>query len=348
MSGLTPLFLLSSEAQKKTKDPSAPSNAEGRFFSRTIGMASFPSYLRSRSGWAELLELKRTAEPHVHQIEPTNSCPYSCVMCPRPTRMERGVGFMDFALYQKIIDEISGFPEQVRGKEIELFHFGESLLHPRLHEMAGYASDRGLKITLSVNAPELSPRRLEKLLENRPFRIIVSFDGYDEASYRRIRGRAADYGKAVENISYVAGLLKSGRGLAGAGITLRIIRLNMNDGRIEGFRREWEDKGVPVEVREFFPWTEKELVTLGALRKYPPYMPCPFPWQYLAVQWDGTVVPCCRDYNGVNPMGNVRDASLREIWNGEPYSRFRGRHRSGEYGGNEFCKGCMEIFYTEG
>lgn len=308
-------------------------------------MVSFPSSLKSRAGWAELLELKRTAEPHVHQIEPTNSCPYSCVMCPRPVRMERGVGFMEMDLYRKIIDEISGFSEPVRKKEIELFHFGESLLHPAIAEMAGYASGKGLNITLSVNAPELTPPILHKLIESGPLRIIISFDGYDEESYRAIRGQGADYEKASANLEYAAGLVK--KGLPRTKMSLRIIRLNRNSARIEDFRKRYEATGLPVEIREFFPWTEKELVTLGMVRKYPPFMPCPFPWQYLVVQWDGAVVPCCRDYNGVNPMGNANLSTLKEIWNSARYAAFREEHCTGDYGANAFCKGCMEIFYTE-
>jgi len=260
--------------------------------------------------------------------------------------MKREVGFMDIGLFRGIIDEIAGFSEPVRGKEIELFHFGESLLHPQIGEMSGYASAKGLNVTLSVNAPELSPRLLDALVANGPCRIIISFDGYDEESYREIRGPFADHAKALENIEYAATLAK--KGLSGTKISLRIIRLNRNNARIEEFRRFWEARGVPVEVREFFPWTEKELTALGAVKKYSPFMPCPFPWQYLVVQWDGTVVPCCRDYNGVNPMGNVRVSTLREIWNGDIYAGFRAQHRTGDYGANDFCRNCMEIFYTEG
>ena len=306
----------------------------------------FPSSLRSRAGWVELLELKRTFEPHVHQIEPTNSCPYSCVMCPRQSRMEREVGFMDFELYRKIIDEIAGFSEPVRSKEIELFHFGESLLHPRIHEMAGYASGKGLNVTLSVNAPELTPSLLDSIVASGPLRIIISFDGYDEKSYKEIRGSAADFEKASRNLEYAASRVRSGLGKTK--LSLRIIRLNSNAAHIDGFKKRWEALGLTVEVREFFPWTEKELTALGIVKKYPPFMPCPFPWQYLVVQWDGTVVPCCRDYNGVNPMGNVRGSSLKEIWNSAQYKGFRAQHSTGSYGENEFCRNCMEIFYTEG
>lgn len=260
--------------------------------------------------------------------------------------MEREVGFIDIGLFRRIIDEVSGFSEPVRGKEIELFHFGESLLHPQIASLAGYASAKGLNTVLSVNAPELTPRLLDSLVASGPCRIIISFDGYDAESYREIRGPAADYVKALENLEYAARVVKTG--LSGARISLRIIRLNANSERIEDFRRFWESRGLQVEVREFFPWTEKELTALGIVKKYPPFMPCPFPWQYLVVQWDGTVVPCCRDYNGVNPMGNVRESSLKEIWNSERYADFRAQHRTGDYGGNDFCRNCMEIFYTEG
>lgn len=54
-----------------------------------------PASFRSRAGWAELFELQRPSEPHIHQIEPTNHCPYQCIMCPRSTKMTRELGFME-------------------------------------------------------------------------------------------------------------------------------------------------------------------------------------------------------------------------------------------------------------
>jgi MoaA/NifB/PqqE/SkfB family radical SAM enzyme len=115
-----------------------------------------PSCLQNRKGWADMFELKRTMEPHIHQIEPTNHCPYSCIMCPRPKHMKRRKGYMELSVYRMIIDEISDYSPSVRDKEIELFHFGESLLHPGLVDMINYASGKQLKIVLSVNGPLLN------------------------------------------------------------------------------------------------------------------------------------------------------------------------------------------------
>jgi radical SAM protein with 4Fe4S-binding SPASM domain len=253
---------------------------------------------------------------------------------------------MDMALYRSIIDEIATFDAAVRTKEIELFHFGESLLHPDIDAMVRYAGTKMLPTVMSVNAPELLPDVAERILASGPSRLIVSLDGYDEASYRRIRGDAADFALALANLRHLAALVRENS--SATKVCIRMIRMKLNESHLEHFSDLWEGSGIAVEIRPFFPWTEKDLTGLGEVQKYPPYMPCPFPWQYLVVQWDGTVVPCCRDYNGVNAVGNVREQSLRDIWNGERYADFRRQHRSGHYGSNEFCHNCMEIFYDNG
>ncbi len=305
-----------------------------------------PISLRSREGWARMLEMRRPRDPHVHQIEPTNHCPYACVMCPRTTRMTRELGFMDMALYRKLIDEIAGFEAEVRDKEIELFHFGESVLHPELAEMVSYGSARGLKMTLSINAPHLAPERADSLLAAGAFRLIISLDGFDDPSYRAIRGKVASFGKAVANLEALAERLR--RQPTPTLVLLRIIELAANREHIGAMRSHWESQGLKVEIREFFPWTEREMAGLGTYERYPPFMPCPFPWQYLVVQWDGSVVGCCRDSNAENRLGDARFQSLREIWNGPAYDAFRRQHETGDYSGNPLCESCMALYYTEG
>jgi radical SAM protein with 4Fe4S-binding SPASM domain len=75
-------------------------------------------------------------------------------------------------------------------------------------------------------------------------------------------------------------------------------------------------------------------------------MPCPFPWQYLVVQWNGDVVPCCRDYDAVNRVGNARETTLKEIWNGPELREFRSAMAEARYG-NELCAECMEIYSAD-
>ena len=54
--------------------------------------------------------------PQVLQIEPTNNCNLDCVCCSRRT-MKRNEGYMDFKLFQKIIDEAS----ELKVKRVHLY-----------------------------------------------------------------------------------------------------------------------------------------------------------------------------------------------------------------------------------
>jgi radical SAM protein with 4Fe4S-binding SPASM domain len=303
-----------------------------------------PSALRTRDGWAQLFAGEMPHEPHLHQIEPTNHCPYTCVMCPRSKKMSRELGFMEMDLYAKVIDEVAEFSQPVRSKEIELFHFGESLLHPRIVDMVGYAADRALSITLSVNAPQLAPDLAADLLRHGAHKIIISLDGTDTESYRRIRGPAADFDTARSHIEALIAIKKKLK--AETEIVVRMIHLKENRDQIRPFKWEWERRGIAVDIRTFFPWGEPDMTELGDYGTYPPGMPCPFPWQHLVVQWNGDVVPCCRDYNGDNRMGNAADESLVEIWHNELYRQLRAQLRTGQYGFNEVCRNCMRIYYT--
>lgn len=306
-----------------------------------------PACLSTREGWSRLLAAQRSQEPHLHQIEPTNACPYTCAMCTRSTRMRRPIGFMAPALFRKVMAEVAGYGPEVRAKEIELFHFGEALLHPALPELVACAAELGLRPVLSVNPPQLRPDLAEALLRARPARIICSLDADDAETYRRMRGPAADFDRALAGVH---ALLEQRRRLdTRVPVVVRMIQTRLNRDQAEAFTARWRASGAEVELRPFFPWNEPGLADLadpdapGGWERLPPAMPCPFPWRYLVVQWNGDVVPCCRDCDGEAVLGNVAHQTLREIWNGPAYAAFRTRMAAGEYG-DGMCGPCMKLY----
>ena len=309
-----------------------------------LDLHNLPSFLNNLDGWGKFLEMKRSPFPHLHQIEPTNVCPYNCIMCPRGKKMKREKGYMGFDVFCKVIDEVATYPDQIKKKEIELFHFGESLLHPEIATMNKYAKTKGLNTVLSVNAIEFNSDIAEKIIKGQANKIIVSLDGYDADSFLTIRGRQINYQQAIENIEYASTLIKSINGITK--LSVRMIEIKLNTHKVDAFKTFWQERDIEVEIRRFFPWGEKEMIELGEYDKYPPFMPCPFSWQYVVVQWNGDVVVCCRDYNAVNKMGNIKDASLEEIWNGKKYASFRENMISGNYN-NSICPSCMNIYYSD-
>ena len=59
------------------------------------------------------------------------------------------------------------------------------------------------------------------------------------------------------------------------------------------------------------------------------------PWETAHVLSNGDVVAC--EVHDREPLGNLARQSLREIWHGEPYHRFRSQYRSGEL---PACRSC--------
>ncbi len=67
-------------------------------------------------------------------VETTSVCNLRCVMCPNKDLMKDEKGFMDLALFRKVIDEARRFVF-----DVNLIHRGEGLLHP---EFPGMVSTR--------------------------------------------------------------------------------------------------------------------------------------------------------------------------------------------------------------
>lgn len=100
--------------------------------------------------------------PYRLWIEPTNRCNLTCVMCPNKSFKKDDLGFMDFNLYKKIINEAEG---QIY--DINLHHRGESTLHPKLVDMICYAKENDFAVKLHTNGTTLTQKMAKNLLDSR-------------------------------------------------------------------------------------------------------------------------------------------------------------------------------------
>jgi radical SAM protein with 4Fe4S-binding SPASM domain len=68
--------------------------------------------------------------------------------------------------------------------------------------------------------------------------------------------------------------------------------------------------------------------------------PCPRIWNGMQILSNGEVVPCCLDYECLQPMGNVSVWGLKEIWNDTPFQRFRKLHVERRFDEIPLCRDC--------
>ncbi len=70
------------------------------------------------------------------------------------------------------------------------------------------------------------------------------------------------------------------------------------------------------------------------------YSMCPVPWNSLDITAAGDVAPCHIFYDLV--MGNIYESSFADIWNGEPYRKFRAHME--RHGLMSVCPGCCVLY----
>lgn len=294
------------------------------------------------------------ASPYfICNIELTNHCPMKCVMCPRTQHMTRELGYMDFAVFQSVIDQmIVDNPQHTSGKLVALHHFGESLMHREVDRFIAYAEGKGVSTVLSVNPITFTDRVIGQLLDAAPSQLFISLDGHDDASFFAIRGVEDAYGKSREKlIKYLD--LKRERGVK-TRIVVNMIDFKLNKNSIEQLKGYWEAiPGVDEFcAKTFGTWIgdAQEINELkgGALNVLSEkdarqsYISCNRPWETLTVTWDGDIVPCCYDYDKKEPLGNVGNQSLLEIWNGERMRDLRAQFVSGQIR-TPLCGSCEEL-----
>lgn len=272
--------------------------------------------------------------PAVLWVEPTDRCNLKCAMCPNSLLDKSAGGYMDEGTYRKIVDEFGESHPRGTGL-IALFLGGEPLLHENIFGMIEYARAKGVNVNLATNATLLSREKSELILRKSPSLLILSFDGYDKESYEKARV-GASFERTVGNIHH---LLDEKRRLGRAEPRIRLYSLVLDtvesererERFIRFYRETFGGRGIDeFLIEDARGWAG--LFGSGGDERFTPrvdrgkkYFPCTRLWDSMSILWDGRAVPCCADFTGEVVLGNVKDSSLREIWNGAPYVSLRGK-----------------------
>ena len=151
----------------------------------------------------------------VLQIEPTDFCNLTCLMCHPQQGFRPNLhgdllkGYMDTDLFRTIIDGIER--SNVCFDHLIFQWLGDPSLHPELFDMLGYALDHVAErfgyFRIDTNAILLTPDRTEQLVQAyarhplTPVLIVFSLDAISRDTYRKAKGR--DYFDTVmDNIHY--------------------------------------------------------------------------------------------------------------------------------------------------
>ena len=281
-------------------------------------------------------------------VEPSAVCQLRCPACPVGLSATRSVspqgGLMPRDLWERVLSQIKDSAWVVQ------FYFqGEPLLNKDLPLMIREAHDAGLYTIVSTNAQAMTPELANALVAAGLDRIIISMDGLTQETYSAYRvGGSLDQCKAA-----IRWLQKAKS--AGLTIELQVLRLRSNEHEWRAFRKEYKTLGADrlvfktaqlYDYRHGHPlmpseprYRRYEQHADGLWYRKPLGKGCFRVWSGVVIAANGDVLPCCYDKNHAHAYGNLRTASLRELFSGPKAQAFRAQALLQN---PEICKECWK------
>jgi MoaA/NifB/PqqE/SkfB family radical SAM enzyme len=310
-------------------------------------------------------------------LELTNRCNLRCDFCLNPSPAFRGKGVMTRAVLERIIEQAPA------STAIHVCGIGEPTLHPEFPLMIRMLSDRFENMLLVTNGLDMDDSIMQCVLDSSISKILVSLDYFTEEAFRKHKkgGFSTVLGNINRLVRLrnemnpsvalqVNMLMQDGseREIADAleyfsNPDRRMIRdldcvysrmvkdlPGLNAGITAGTLSDW--KHLPnlknkLHVEGYdtdFLVVEDWLDTLGLDEPLSRRIPCAHPYSYCMVLWTGEVAACCVDFNGKLVMGDLTEESLRDIWTGDRYTRFRAAMERLDFTGYPLCADYREWY----
>lgn len=304
---------------------------------------------------------KPLAVPHFAQIEITNICNLNCKKCVR--RYIEGLKFehIEFEVFQNIVDKLKGV------HTIGLTGFGEPLCYPQIFDAIKYCKNKGFEVQFTSNGLLLNEKKIQTLMESGLDHITFSVDSVDNGhpmhqNYKAlplieklIKVRDACH-SITPRVTLQAVLIKgfekdlfdvidwaTKRNV----FRVNISRLNLNTAepgerlspheekeifkKFQQYRKRYGIRIDCVQDQFYSGWKGKLYHYMRPFLRLETH--CPRLEDFVYFDLDGNTRPCCA--LAKHKMGNVINRSLKEIWFGKKYCKFRQNYRK-----LTWCKKC--------
>lgn len=318
----------------------------------------------------------RSRGPFVFNIETTNFCNMTCIMCQRTTELKRPLMHMDMRTFQRIVEQIkprtpedyqrwqefvqgnlrenqapseNNFYFEVISRSVTLHGFGEPLLDPMLPDRVALMTQSRIPSYFSCIPNNIRLDLIKELFQAKLGYIKFAVDSLDDARAREIRGKKADFTRAYELILEVLELKKKMQ--AETVIVMTMLDF-FGEGEPESETRRFQDLWTGRDVYAYVKSLDnkwllsrkgKQEKAKGQDKSHYSKQYCEFPWTSITILADGSVVPCTQDLNGRWVFGNVNEESLAQIWGSPKYQEFRRMHVTGDFAPDFMCHSSCDL-----
>lgn len=306
--------------------------------------------------YAKLSDMLPLDTPMTLMIDPANRCNFRCVFCPTGDyellkSVKRPIGLMDFNLFCKIIDDLKKFPSKV--KSLRLYKDGEPFLNKDIVQMIAYAKKNNAadEVYIISNGSLITEKTAIGILEAGLDCLRISIEHVSGEKYKQITRTYSNYDNIVKNVKFIY-MEKQKRNI-NIHIDAKIVDTGLSKEDIEKFKIDFGPITDSLTIENLMGWSksgEKDW-TLGLNpstgidyeSKLGDIKTCPQPFKGLAVNFDGTVSVCCVDWSHGTIVGDLKQESLLDIWNGPKLLAFRMIHLKKQRHTIPVCSNCQYI-----
>lgn len=285
------------------------------------------AYRRYRELWDDPKIMDDVLEkPLEIMLELTSWCNYKCKMCDKAFIPEKDKVNISVENVRRLVKNIN----EMKVASLWIGAFSECLIHPQIDSILDALKEVDvLDFTLITNGSVLKENIAKKIIDAGVTRLSVSLDAATKETYYNIRKGNLD--QVEKNINRFIEL--RGEKLFPS-LRVSMVMMDDNVDEREAFLEKWKGKADIIDFQVMMDASHIE--NLADVTEYT--AECMEPFRRLAVRYDGVVLPCCTSYGKYFPLGNIRDVSLKEMWEGEKICNLREELKSKNF--NKACRNC--------
>lgn len=297
------------------------------------------------------------SDPSVYIIGVTNICQLRCPLCITGLRQQdKKPQHMDWNLFVKVVEKIKD-----KASLVQLYKWGESLLHPKIIDMLEYCNRYDLNTEISSNLSlENIDDKLEAMVKYRLKHLIVSFDGVNQEDYSRYR-QGGNIEWVKNNIKAIQ-KFKQEYNSEYPKISLQFLRNKYTKDQIKELENNYKNWGADdyyvCDMTTIFKdrnketeldWLEEEDIKQ---RKYCDIdvcmhgKTCYFLYTTMIIEQDGSIPPCCFSTNIKDDYSKWDNSkTINQMYNSEKFIEARKLFRDKENNPDSTCNDCT-VFIT--
>ena len=255
------------------------------------------------------------------QIETTSVCNHRCFFCP-VSMDKREKSELSLEKLEKIIEGLHDHPIET----IAISGFMEATHDKELVEKITVIRNSGYKVSIYSNGSGLKPELTDKLLDLGISSFTFNLSTLDEAQYRQSRG-SRDLPRVLSNLDYLLAQVQ----VQAREVEVTLVVVGVLDRQhAESFQMVQErfantavSNILIIPMIEFPGKTNQGLLPIK--HNHQKLKGCL--WQrdqeWLHFNADGEGILCCYDYFSNYKTGNISEATVTEIYQGEPLQQWR-------------------------